>query len=96
MSPRNALHHGHAPGHPATVDITVTADGTVTVDDAGPGISPALAHSLFQRFHSGSGSTGLGLSIASWIAHAHDGTLTVDPSAHGGARFILKLPALGR
>ncbi|MEU9121565.1 HAMP domain-containing sensor histidine kinase [Streptomyces sp. NPDC048506] len=89
----NALTHGHAPGRPATVDITVTADGTLTVDDAGPGVSPALAHSLFERFHSGADSTGLGLSIASWVAHAHNGTLTVDASARGGARFTLKLPA---
>ncbi|AZS76277.1 two-component sensor histidine kinase [Streptomyces lydicus] len=92
----NALCHGHVPGHPATVEMTVTADGTLTVDDAGPGVSPSLSHSLFERFHSGSGSTGLGLSIASWVAHAHNGTLTAEPSARGGARFVLKLPARGR
>ncbi|MEU8926876.1 HAMP domain-containing sensor histidine kinase [Kitasatospora sp. NPDC048545] len=88
----NALLHGHAPGRPADVELTVAADGTVTVDDAGPGIPPALADSLFQRFHSGSGSTGLGLSIASWVAHAHGGTLDVGTSPRGGARFTLRLP----
>ncbi|MFE6050022.1 sensor histidine kinase [Kitasatospora sp. NPDC056446] len=88
----NALLHGHAPGRPAEVLLTVTADGTVTVDDAGPGVPPALADSLFRRFHSGSGSTGLGLSIASWVAHAHGGTLDVGTSPHGGARFTLRLP----
>ncbi|MGP8301112.1 histidine kinase dimerization/phospho-acceptor domain-containing protein [Streptomyces inhibens] len=54
-----ALTHGHAAGRPAEVELTVTADGTIAVDDAGPGVPPALAHSLFERFRSGSGSTGL-------------------------------------
>ncbi|MFI6686795.1 sensor histidine kinase [Streptomyces sp. NPDC050485] len=87
----NALVHGHAPARPAEIELTVTADGTVTVDDAGPGVPDTLADSLFQRFHSGSGSTGLGLSIASWIAHAHDGSLDVGTSPRGGARFTLRL-----
>lgn len=92
----NALTHGHAPGRPAEVEITVTADGMLTVDDAGPGIPPGLADSLFKRYHSGGGSTGLGLSIASWIADAHGGTLTSGPSLLGGARFTLRIPARHR
>lgn len=88
----NALAHGHAPGVPADVFITVTPDGTVTVDDAGPGLPPELAGALFERFRSGSGSTGLGLSIASWVAHAHRGSLTAGRSERGGARFVLRLP----
>ncbi|WP_404961240.1 sensor histidine kinase [Streptomyces sp. 147326] len=89
----NALVHGHAPGRPAEVELTVTADGTLTVDDTGPGVPRELADSLFQRFRSGSasGSSGLGLSIASWIAHAHDGTLDATTSPRGGARFTLHL-----
>jgi two-component system OmpR family sensor kinase len=88
----NALAHGHAPGQAARIEVTVGADGTVAVDDAGPGIPPEQARSLFERFRSGSGSTGLGLSIAAWVAHAHGGSLTVSPSARGGARFVLRLP----
>jgi len=88
----NALTHGHTQGEPADVEITVTADGTVTVDDAGPGIPPGQAKSLFERFHSRSGSSGLGLSIAAWVAHAHGGSLTVVPSARGGCRFLLSVP----
>ncbi|GGU43312.1 sensor histidine kinase [Streptomyces violascens] len=89
----NALAYGHAPGRHSQIDVSVTPEGTVTVDDAGPGIPTALADSLFERFHSRSGSTGLGLSIASWVAHAHGGTLTVEPSPRGGARFVLRLPS---
>ncbi|MGA5063727.1 hypothetical protein ACPB9E_08060 [Streptomyces exfoliatus] len=32
------------------------------------------------------------MSIASWVAHAHGGTLTADRSELGGARFVLRLP----
>ncbi|MFE6782455.1 sensor histidine kinase [Streptomyces sp. NPDC057680] len=88
----NALAHGHAPGVPAEVRITVTRDGTLTVEDAGPGLPPEVAGALFERFRSGSGSTGLGLSIASWVAHAHGGTLTAGRADGGGARFVLRLP----
>ncbi|WP_232247336.1 sensor histidine kinase [Kitasatospora azatica] len=83
----NALTHGHHPGQPAEVEITVTADGTVTIDDAGPGVPPEQAKSLFERFRSGAGSTGLGLSIAAWVAHAHNGSLTLTTSPRTGARF---------
>ncbi|MER5202291.1 ATP-binding protein [Streptomyces sp. NPDC002825] len=91
----NALAHGHAPGVPADVLLTVGRDGTLTVEDAGPGLPPEVAGALFERFRSGAGSTGLGLSIASWVAHAHGGSLTAGRSAAGGARFVLRLPASG-
>ncbi|MFE1475115.1 sensor histidine kinase [Streptomyces cyaneofuscatus] len=94
----NALVHGHRPGEPAEVEVTVDGDGaatTVTVEDAGPGLPPEVAGALFDRFSSGSGSTGLGLSIASWVAHAHGGSLTAEPGRRGGARFVLRLPAGG-
>ncbi|WP_037967327.1 sensor histidine kinase [Streptomyces sp. SS] len=89
----NALAHGHLPGVPAEVRIGVGRDGSVTVEDAGPGLPPEVAGALFERFRSGAGSTGLGLSIASWVAHAHGGTLTADRGDLGGARFVLRLPA---
>ncbi|MGW8885646.1 sensor histidine kinase [Streptomyces sp. NPDC055749] len=88
----NALAHGHLPGQPADVRIGVGRDGSVTVDDAGPGLPPQVAGALFERFRSGAGSTGLGLSIVAWVAHAHGGTLTADRGDRGGARFVLRLP----
>ncbi|MFD7326415.1 sensor histidine kinase [Streptomyces sp. NPDC059875] len=89
----NALAHGHDPGVPADVRIEVTRDGTVTVEDSGPGLPPGVAESLFERFRSGAGSTGLGLSIASWVAHAHGGSLSAGRGERdGGARFVLRLP----
>ncbi|KAB2594143.1 response regulator [Streptomyces arboris] len=94
----NALVHGHRPGEPAEVEVTVDSDGattTVTVEDAGPGLPPEVAGALFDRFRSGAGSTGLGLSIASWVAHAHGGSLTAEAGRRGGARFVLRLPPGG-
>ncbi|WP_097993553.1 sensor histidine kinase [Streptomyces sp. f51] len=92
----NALVHGRAPGAPADVEVTVAVDGAstaVTVEDTGPGLPPEVAGALFDRFRSGSRSTGLGLSIASWVAHAHGGSLTAGPGRRGGARFVLRLPS---
>ncbi|MEU9703666.1 HAMP domain-containing sensor histidine kinase [Streptomyces sp. NPDC047981] len=98
----NALTHGHAPGEPAVVRVEIAREGregVVTVTDAGPGLPTGVADALFERFRSGSGSTGLGLSIASWVAHAHGGSLTAasggpgGPGGLGGARFVLRLPA---
>lgn len=90
----NALTHGRpAGGGPPTVTATVRTGGQVTVCDDGPGIDPAQAKKIFERFHSGSRSSGLGLAISRWVAHAHGGTLTVLPSAKG-AVFVLTLPAL--
>ncbi|MGW2014316.1 sensor histidine kinase [Streptomyces sp. NPDC001927] len=103
----NALTHGHAPGEAADVRIEVALTGrerreaTVTVEDAGPGLPPGVADTLFERFRSRSGSTGLGLSIATWVAHAHGGSLTAmsgeggSSSGGGGARFVLRLPVDG-
>ncbi|UNO38422.1 HAMP domain-containing sensor histidine kinase [Streptomyces sp. MST-110588] len=88
----NALQHGHAPGRPAHVHVTV-ADGRLTVADQGPGIAPEAADRVFERFHSGSGSTGLGLAVTRWIAEAHGGSLVLTPAPPpGGATFTLTLP----
>jgi hypothetical protein len=41
------------------------------------------------------GGTGLGMAIARQIAHAHQGTLTIQDSERG-ARFVLRLPVCDR
>lgn len=63
------------------------------VDDDGPGIPPEVADNLFRPFvtskHAG---TGLGLAFCRKVAEAHGGTIDVEPSPLGGARFALELP----
>lgn len=89
---------------PAGVQVTASVtldDGSavVRVADDGPGIDPAIADELFERFARAdtsrarqTGGTGLGLSIARAIVTAHHGTITVD-SAPGHTVFEVRLPA---
>jgi two-component system OmpR family sensor kinase len=95
----------HTPaGSPARV--TVWSDGTdawIEVADRGPGIDPAAAESVFERFYRmdparsrDHGGAGLGLSIVSAIAAAHGGEATVAPRDGGGAVFRIRIPILGR
>ncbi|SDD80150.1 sensor histidine kinase [Actinokineospora iranica] len=87
----NALRYGRKPGERAIVHITV-ANGRVTVADHGPGIDADAAEEMFNRFRTGSGSSGLGLSIVRWVAQAHGGRLNLYNADEGGAIFELELP----
>lgn len=85
-----------------TVTVRPRREGervVLQVSDDGPGIPPALADRLFQRFSRGdasrnraAGSTGLGLAIAHAVVTAHGGTITVD-SRPGATTFTVVLPA---
>lgn len=62
----------------------------VLVDDDGPGVPDVVADTLFDRFVSTDGGSGLGLPIARGIVQAHGGRLVWDRD-----RFVLTLPAVG-
>jgi two-component system NtrC family sensor kinase len=66
------------------------------VDDNGEGVPPELQASIFDPFFTtkpvGQG-TGLGLSLVYGIVEDHQGTIQVQDSPLGGARFVLELPA---
>ena len=89
----NALRYGRQPDQAAIVHISV-AGGRVTVADHGPGVSDDFAEEAFDRFRTGSGSSGLGLSIVRWVATAHGGTLSVYNAEDAGAIFELALPVV--
>jgi signal transduction histidine kinase len=90
----NAVRHGSRPGVETVVRVDVLGDGRVLVADHGPGVDPAVAGRMFDRFSSGGGSSGLGLAIVRWVALAHGGGLRVFNAESGGAVFELGLPVL--
>ncbi len=94
----NAASHT-PPGTTVTVTVQQSgADAVLTVADNGPGISPELQSSLFERFVRGdssrsraAGSTGLGLAIVAAVVDAHGGTVRVN-SEPGATVFTVCLP----
>jgi signal transduction histidine kinase len=93
----NALRHT-PPSTQVTASTRSLPDGAaeLVVADDGPGIPTEMRPKLFARFVRGSGdrggSFGLGLAIVDAVTHAHGGTVAVDDSPHGGARFTVHLP----
>jgi signal transduction histidine kinase len=70
-------------------------DATITVDDDGPGLDPALRQSVLSRGvradEKASGS-GLGLAIVRDLAELYGGTISLHGSPLGGLRAMLTLP----
>jgi signal transduction histidine kinase len=89
---------------PAGSVVTLGADVAESavrlwVHDTGPGIDPAEAARLFERFYrgdravsSGVPGSGLGLSIVRAVARAHGGEARLASSPSGGNLFVIELP----
>lgn len=84
------------------ISVSVTLQSTnlvICVDDDGPGIA---AHQREQVFHPftrldrsrdrETGGYGLGLAIVNRIVNWHQGSISIDTSPMGGARFCLSFP----
>jgi len=79
----------------------------ITVSDTGPGIPAEAQPRIFDRFYRADSArsraeddaagltsgAGLGLSIARWVAEAHEGSLELLHSSTAGSVFQLILPA---
>jgi two-component system osmolarity sensor histidine kinase EnvZ len=72
---------------------------TVTIDDDGPGIPPAMREEVFKPFlrlddarNQDEGGTGLGLAIARDIARSHGGDILLGDSPLGGLRATVRVP----
>jgi two-component system, OmpR family, sensor histidine kinase MprB len=79
------------------VDVAV-GGGAVVVSDEGPGIDPADAPHVFDRFYRSARArsmpgSGLGLAIVKQVADSHGGTVSVGAARRGGARVVLRLPS---
>jgi two-component system, OmpR family, sensor kinase len=95
----NAVKHSPRGG---VVRVTAETAGSVelSVQDQGPGVPEADASRIFEPFFRGSREaseegSGLGLSIVRAIARAHDGEVSLEPSAvpGSGARFTVRFQA---
>lgn len=74
---------------------------SITVTDNGIGVPPDMREAIFDRFvrvegpnRGKAGGHGLGLSQVAAIARAHKGDVRCTEGVDGGARFVLRLPAL--
>jgi two-component system, OmpR family, sensor kinase len=86
---------------PRAVDGAFGTAVVLEVADDGPGIPAAMRHRIFDRFARGAGDagpvrggSGLGLAIVRAVTEAHGGTVTLDERERGGARFVVRLPAI--
>ena len=95
----NAVRHAPLDGNVTVTVNRVSQGGTpdvvlIEVADDGPGIAPdELAH-VFTRYRKAadSGGSGLGLTIARDLVHAHGGTIVARNDTGGGATISMTLP----
>lgn len=94
----NAVKYSPA-GAPVSINLHHNGrSAVVEVSDRGAGIAPEDLPHIFQRFYRGdkarsNGGHGLGLSLASAIAKAHNGTIEVrSEQSAGGATLRVSIP----
>lgn len=91
----NALRYS-PPG--SAVRVRLYADGSLFVDDSGPGIPPGEREQLFDRFRrragSAEGGSGLGLAIVKAIAERHGAAVALEDSPLGGLRVAVRFRTL--
>jgi signal transduction histidine kinase len=93
----NAARAAHSTVHLSTAEQNGSA--IITVSDDGDGIPEQDRQRVFERFvrldtsrSRASGGSGLGLSIAREITHAHHGTISLSSSSTGGTTATVTLP----
>jgi signal transduction histidine kinase len=92
---RNLIENALVYTPPGTeVIVEVDQDGTVSVQDSGPGVPAEDRPHIFERFWRGKGvraeGAGLGLAIVMEIVRAHGAGITVTDRTPRGARFDLR------
>lgn len=89
----------YAPGAPVTVTVRHLLDEiAIRVADEGPGIDPEYWDLVFERGfrvdpEAETPGTGLGLAVGRSTIRSQDGDLWVEEGEHGGAVFVISIPA---
>jgi signal transduction histidine kinase len=93
----NALRHAHSQVYVCTERRETEA--VISVSDDGPGIPESQRDRIFHPFvrvddsrSKESGGVGLGLAIVDRIMRLHGGSVTLEQSGAGGARFVTTWP----
>jgi signal transduction histidine kinase len=84
------------------VAVAALLDGStvrISVSDEGPGITPEDAVRIWQPFYRTpaaartAGGAGIGLAVVKELLERQAGRVWVEAAPHGGARFVVELPA---
>lgn len=94
----NAIKYGRSDD--GVLRLTIGGEQTeeqirVWVADEGPGIDPRFRDKVFEvfnRLQSEFEGTGVGLAIVKRVAEAHGGSVWVEESESGGAKFVFSAP----
>lgn len=97
----NILHNAISYTNAGTkIEITckiVDANFYIYISDNGNGISDTHKQQIFDKFYrinnNKSGGTGIGLSVVKGFIEAHNGKISVEDTAGGGATFMISMPA---
>lgn len=82
------------PGACVWLSVRITGAGRTAIEvaDNGPGVPAAMADQIFVPFFTTKrGGSGIGLSIAQHVAHAHAAAIRITERAGGGAKFTIVL-----
>lgn len=97
----NAINYTPAGGEVIVGVAKEKSRARITISDSGPGIPKEDLPYIFERFYRGEKSRtrgkdgkgfGLGLSIAYWIVHNHEGQIEVSSRESVGTTFCVWLP----
>jgi nitrogen fixation/metabolism regulation signal transduction histidine kinase len=67
----------------------------IRIEDNGPGIPADMLENLFEPYATSKPKgSGLGLAVVKRIVEEHDGVLYAENRSEGGARIVVRLPAL--
>lgn len=96
---KNLIDNALKYGGPGDLQVALTADRkcfVLTIADRGPGIPPADAERVFERFARGEGAAaggaGLGLAIVKRVVDSHGGHIDLSNRPGGGLVATLTLP----